>query len=87
MFKFVHYMFPKVCNALFKINTAYCHNLTRQSNNLYLPKFKLSVSQKFLTYIEVYCCGIIFCTKLTNSDFLCFKSQLKNYLLENDVNI
>ena len=86
MFKFVHYMFPKVCNYLFKINTAYCHYITRQSNNLYLPKCKLSVSQNFLTYRGILLWNYI-SIKLSNSDFLCFKSQLKKYLLENDVNI
>ena len=78
-------MFPKVYDYLFKINNAYCHYIPRQSNNLYLPKCKLSISQIFLTYRGILLWNYI-STILSNSDFLCFKRQLNN-LLEHDVNI
>ena len=69
-------MFPKSVIICFKNNTAYCHCITRQSNNLYLPKCKLSVSQKFLTCRVILLWNYI-STKLSNSDFWGFKRQLK----------
>ena len=74
MFKFVNYIFPKVYDYLFKINTAYFHYITWKSNNLYLPKCKLSVSQKFITYRGILLWNYI-SSKLSNSDFCVLKGS------------
>jgi hypothetical protein len=85
MFKFIKGMQPEISKSLFKLNSEFCHYVTRQSSLLYLPKLRMSISQKFITYTGVKFWNYV-CTKMENNcSFVCFKRRLRTYLLTFDI--